>query len=134
MIAARMTAFGEYSDDGTASTVKARDHKDATDLIAFNSREDPEVTGDRTGPLGASSPQTQAIAFAADFAWAVRRLTPVECERLQGFPDHHTQIPWCGKPADQCPGGPRYKALGNSMAVNCMRWIGTRIQMIEDMA
>ena len=58
---------------------------------------------------------------------AVRRLTPRECERLQGFPDDHTLIPWRGKPADQCPDGPRYKALGNSMAVPCMAWIGKRI-------
>lgn len=58
----------------------------------------------------------------------VRRLMPVECERLQGFPDHYTLIPWRGKPADTCPDGPRYRALGNSMAVPCMRWIGERIQ------
>jgi DNA (cytosine-5)-methyltransferase 1 len=57
----------------------------------------------------------------------VRRLTPVECERLQGFPDNYTQTPYRGKPADQCPDGPRYKALGNSMAVPVMRWIGERI-------
>lgn len=57
----------------------------------------------------------------------VRRLTPTECERLQGFPDGHTLIPWRGKPAEDCPDGPRYKALGNSMAVPVMRWIGTRI-------
>lgn len=59
---------------------------------------------------------------------AVRRLTPVECERLQGFPDNHTLISWRGKPADQCPDGPRYKALGNSMAVPCMEWIGNKIK------
>lgn len=58
----------------------------------------------------------------------VRRLTPVECERLQGFPDDWTHIPWRGKPADQCPDGPRYKALGNSWAVPVVRWIGQRIQ------
>jgi DNA (cytosine-5)-methyltransferase 1 len=62
---------------------------------------------------------------------AVRRLTPTECERLQGFQDGHTLIPWKGKPADQCPDGPRYKALGNSMAVNCMEWIGQRIAFYE---
>ena len=62
---------------------------------------------------------------------AVRRLTVLECERLQGFPDGHTKIPWRGKPADQCPDGPRYKALGNSMAVNCMRWIGERIDKVH---
>jgi len=62
---------------------------------------------------------------------AVRRLTPKECERLQGFPDDHTLIPWRNKPADQCPDGPRYKALGNSMAVPCMAWIGKRIDAVE---
>lgn len=62
---------------------------------------------------------------------AVRRLTPVECERLQGFPDNYTAIPWRKKRADQCPDGPRYKALGNSMAVPVMRWIGERIAQVE---
>lgn len=58
----------------------------------------------------------------------VRRLTPIECERLQGFPDFYTQIPWRGKDASECPDGPRYKALGNSMAVPVMRWIGERVK------
>ena len=60
---------------------------------------------------------------------AVRRLTPRECERLQGFPDDWTQIPWRGKPAEECPDGPRYKAIGNSKAVPVVRWIGRRIQL-----
>jgi site-specific DNA-cytosine methylase len=59
----------------------------------------------------------------------VRRLTPVECERLQGFPDNYTNIPWRKK--DEAPDGPRYKALGNSMAVPCMRWIGERIAEVD---
>ena len=58
---------------------------------------------------------------------AVRRLTPRECERLQGFPDDYTAIPWRGRPAEDCPDGPRYKALGNSWAVPVVRWIGQRI-------
>lgn len=66
--------------------------------------------------------------------WAVRRLTPVECERLQAFPDNFTRIPYRNKPADKCPDGPRYKALGNSMAVNCMDWLGERIDLIEAMS
>jgi DNA (cytosine-5)-methyltransferase 1 len=56
---------------------------------------------------------------------AVRRLTPVECERLQGFPDNYTNI------KAKCPDGPRYKAMGNSMAVPVMRWIGERINKID---
>jgi DNA (cytosine-5)-methyltransferase 1 len=67
---------------------------------------------------------SQAHKFRFDMA--VRRLTPVECERLQGFPDNYTNI------KDKCPDGPRYKAMGNSMAVPVMRWIGERIQMVEN--
>ena len=59
---------------------------------------------------------------------AVRRLTPRETERLQGFKDDYTLIPWRGKPAEECPDGPRYKAIGNSKAVPVVRWIGRRIQ------
>ena len=114
----RMVAFGEYSDDGTASAMKARDYKDATDLVAYLDR--------------------------------VRRLTPVECERLQGFSEGYTMLDWyecCGETfptslgkygCPNCegdkvarlkvaPDGLRYKALGNSMAVPVMRWIGKRI-------
>ena len=61
----------------------------------------------------------------------VRRLTPRECERLQGMPDDHTKIPWRKKEAEDCPDGPRYKAIGNSMAVPVMRWIGERIDKVE---
>lgn len=61
----------------------------------------------------------------------VRRLTPEECEALQAFPRNYTRIPWRTKPADQCPDGPRYKALGNSWCVNNVRWIGERIQRVD---
>ena len=64
-------------------------------------------------------------------AMRIRRITPLEAERLMGFPDNYTAIPWRGKPADQCPDGPRYRALGNSWAVNCARWIGERIEAVE---
>ena len=61
---------------------------------------------------------------------AIRRLLPVECERLQGFKDDHTLIPWKNKRASECPDGPRYKAMGNSMAVPVMRWIGERLDRV----
>ncbi|HCI6440605.1 TPA: phage N-6-adenine-methyltransferase [Klebsiella pneumoniae] len=64
---------------------------------------------------------------AISWGMQVRRLMPVECERLQGFPDNHTLISWRGKEATECPDGPRYRAIGNSMAVPVMRWIGERI-------
>jgi DNA (cytosine-5)-methyltransferase 1 len=65
--------------------------------------------------------------------WRVRRLTPTECARLQGQADNHCAIPWGGKPADECPDGPQYKAYGNSMSTNVMEWLGVRIQMVQDL-
>jgi len=81
---------------------------------------------------GASSIEHSGGVINPSDRMAVRRLTPRECERLQGFNDDHTLIPWRNKPADQCPDGPRYKALGNSMAVPCMAWIGKRIARVEN--
>ncbi|MEY5098932.1 MAG: hypothetical protein RJA36_1651 [Pseudomonadota bacterium] len=85
--------------------------------------------GDVVNALQAQSGQTGKGDAAPCVATAmqVRRLTPVECERLQGFPDGYTAIPWRGRPASECPDGPRYKALGNSWAVPVVRWIGRRI-------
>ena len=84
-----------------------------------------------TGPLLKGSPTGGGRPLPAiATAMQVRRLTPVECERLQGFPDDYTAIPYRNKPASD---GPRYKALGNSMAVPVMRWIGQRIQLVADL-
>jgi DNA (cytosine-5)-methyltransferase 1 len=80
-----------------------------------------------------SSSATDACHTGTVFSptMAVRRLTPNECLALQGFPKDWTKISWKGKPAEQCPDGPQYKAAGNSMAVPCMRWIGERIMLVE---
>ncbi|VVN80674.1 hypothetical protein PS720_01073 [Pseudomonas fluorescens] len=72
-----------------------------------------------------SNPTTEVSMLVGGSA--VRRLTPVECERLQGMADDYTLIPWRGKPAGECPDGPRYKAIGNSKAVTVVRWIGRRL-------
>lgn len=152
----RNTAFGEYADDETASTVKARDYKDATDLavMAIHGTQDPDVNSGFSHKLGTTHGLENAF-FAQESdstSIKVRRLTPRECERLQGFPDDHTLIPYgrsirpekmdrdyakylmrggkltfeecCRLAAD----GPRYKAIGNSMAVPVMRWIGKRMK------
>jgi DNA (cytosine-5)-methyltransferase 1 len=92
-----------------------------------------KTIGDKSQSISSSASDvnhTGGVINPAD-RMAVRRLSPRECERLQGFPDDHTLIPWRNKPADQCPDGPRYKALGNSMAVPCMAWIGKRIDVVE---
>ncbi len=89
------------------------------------------ITGDVACTMGTPGSSVNASGPTIMHQMAVRRLTPIECERLQGFPDGYTAIPWRKKPADQCPDGPRYKALGNSMAVPVMRWIGERIDKVE---
>ena len=166
LLACRMRGFGDYVQDNTAGTVKARDHKDATDLIVVNGRQHPTVSdkahtldchhsgstnvvcingniinknpdgtsgGNGMGAIqdGTSYALTATDRHAVSDGLQVRRLMPVECERLQGFPAGHTQIPWRGKPAADCPDGPRYKAIGNSMAVPVMRWIGERIEQVN---
>lgn len=85
---------------------------------------------DAAGCLRANTPgriENSSTTVVLTSAMQVRRLTPTECERLQGFPDGHTAIPWRKKSPEDCPDGPRYKALGNSMAVPVMRWIGKQI-------
>jgi len=101
------------------------------DRAAFNQGEnaqyEPRIeSGEIMSSLVAKGPH------AVQHVMAIRRLTPTECERLQGFPDGHTKIPYRNKEADQCPDGPRYKACGNSMAVPVMAWISKRIQQIEN--
>jgi DNA (cytosine-5)-methyltransferase 1 len=80
----------------------------------------------KTIDASASNPAMHQGGSAIVQAMAVRRLTPIECERLQGFPDGYTNIPW--RKAAESPDGPRYKALGNSWAVPVVAWIGKRIQ------
>jgi len=126
----RSRDFGSYIEDDIASTICARDYKMFTDLVSFSSNmSEPDCQVDGTTPTlklgGSGGANPPAVAFAQN---QVRRLTPRETERLQGFPDDYTQIPWRNKLAEYCPSGPRYKAMGNSMAVPVMRWIGERIQ------
>ena len=88
----------------------------------------PDTVGTLTakGPTAMGAPEVDAMHYIA--TTAVRRITPRECERLQGFPDDYTLVQHRNKPMSD---GPRYKALGNSMAVPVMRWIGERIAMVD---
>ena len=114
-------------------------HQNAGGQVAVAIQERAVCENPNAGPDGAGvrddgaayTLEARTVPQAVQLGWAVRRLTPRECERLQGFPDDYTLIPWRKGLA---PDGPRYKALGNSMAVNVMRWIGTRIEMVETMA
>jgi DNA (cytosine-5)-methyltransferase 1 len=95
--------------------------------IAFHPTQDPISSSDLCHAIGDNENATAAVMQTMQ----VRRLTPVECERLQGFPDDYTAIPWRKKPATECPDGQRYKALGNSWAVPVARWIGDRINKVS---
>ena len=133
----------EYLGDGSAYTMDTR----GAQAVAFAQNQIGEIRTDkvcgtinqnsnasgRNAPLlftpnsAEGRPPIQQRAGSSG-SFGVRRLTPRECERLQGFPDDYTAISWRGRPAEECPDGPRYKALGNSMAVPVMRWIGKRIE------
>lgn len=134
-----------YKDNGAdatpdlSPTIRAGNH----DKSHANSGQPPAIAyafkagqGAKAGGIGYAEEQSPTLTSASSgtnlapavmHGVAVRRLTPIECERLQGFPDNHTLIGWRGKDAVECPDGPRYKAIGNSMAVPVMRWIGERI-------
>lgn len=108
----------EYGSNDVASTVNARDYKSPTDLVIHFRDVEPVRNDGRTIASDCSAIEKQSIA-------SIRRLTPIECERLMGFPDNYTKID------AETPDAPRYKALGNSMAVNCMRWIGKQIEQVD---
>jgi DNA (cytosine-5)-methyltransferase 1 len=110
-----------FRADGAAYTLEARTVPQA---VAFA----PDVARSLTARHDSSPCADRGMDVVAQSALQVRRLTPTECERLQGFPDGWTAIPYRGKPASD---GPRYKALGNSMAVPVMAWIGQRIDQVD---
>ncbi|MNL43003.1 Modification methylase HhaI [compost metagenome] len=135
VIAKTLTRGAESSGKGGYADRRQEDDDNiiATPTLAFQERGreggrsleyQEDVAYSLNAPSGGGRRQELNIASG----WAVRRLMPIECERLQGFPDQFTAVPHRGKPAAD---GPRYKALGNSMAVNVMRWIGQRIEMVE---
>lgn len=114
---------------GNSGKPAGRRQEDDTNLVAFDINQVANPTHrprlDAGGPCGTlSAINRHGVAQTA----AVRRLTPRECERLQGFPDDYTMIPYRNGTAKD---GPRYRALGNSMAVPVMRWIGRRIAMVD---
>jgi DNA (cytosine-5)-methyltransferase 1 len=134
----------EYRQDGTANAVLTPNGGRAgigvgAVAYAINSHagaadgEQTNTSHASGGPVGLGIQENCAYTLRADRTqavatrWAVRRLTPRECERLQGFPDDFTAIARGSKSAAECPDGPRYKAMGNSMAVPVMAWIGARM-------
>lgn len=103
----RLQGFGNYCESQVSGPIKARDYKSPTDLVL----------------------KTNFID--GDPVHSIRRLSLTELERLQGLPDGYTKIKWRGKSADKCPNEPRYRVLGNTMAVPVMTWIGERIERVR---
>ena len=137
--ASSATDSESWVEAGEANTLNNFDLGDTRTTHAVVS---PQVYENHAQDSRVNGPLNVAPTVAAKFgtgggnvplvgAMAVRRLTPTECMRLQGFPDNWANIPWKGKPEGQAPDGPQYKAAGNSMAVPVMRWIGSRISLIE---
>jgi len=144
MTSAAVIAFGAQNSaaqgDSVSTDVTPTLDKSKTPAVAIGSHWDGDDNAhpalaqscNKSGGIGYSNQEIFSQRGAGLVqASAVRRLTPVECERLQGFPDDYTRIAWRNMPAESCPDGPRYKAMGNSMAVPVMRWIGERIQMVD---
>jgi DNA (cytosine-5)-methyltransferase 1 len=125
-------AFGAQNSssqgDSVSTQVTPTLDKSKTPAVAFDAYN--QTTSDKAAALRTAA---GGVYDNTVMTSQVRRLTPTECERLQGFPDNYTQIAWRNKAAEDCPDGPRYKAMGNSMAVPVMRWIGERIKMVEGM-
>ena len=125
---------GALVQDDLSATLSTSNVQTLFKPVAFAANQRGEVRlqggdGDVTGAVSASQSGKQVNGVVCGYE--VRRLTPRECERLQGLPDDWTLVPYRGKSADECPDGPRYKAIGNSMAVPVMRWIGERIELAE---
>lgn len=112
-------------EDGDPSFTLGRNHHHGVIAPTLSATNNPS----RSPQSSEVTAQVVAVAEAQKFALRPRRLTPTECERLQGFPDGHTDIPWR---KGMAPDGPRYRALGNSMAVPVMHYIGKRIQLVEE--
>jgi len=141
MQATQAIGFDAYNNDVTGDVSKTidtgQDYVHVPNLLQATAMRESgpgywmqdEIAGTIDANMGMSGHSTRPAVIKQ--AMQVRRLTPRECERLQGFPDDFTAIPWRKAAAADCPDGPRYKALGNSMAVPVMRWIGERIQAVR---
>jgi len=142
--ASRHGAFVQIPESEVAKTLKARhdgspDGEKGYDMVSVHFDEPMNFQQSQSGlrendTIGTLDANYGSRRYNGVFHNAfVRRLTPKECSRLQGFQDDFAKIPWKNKPAGECPDGPQYKTYGNSMAVPVMSWIGKRIQMVHEM-
>ncbi|MEH6630187.1 MAG: DNA (cytosine-5-)-methyltransferase [Halopseudomonas aestusnigri] len=133
---ANIVAHTQYGEE-QARTLTARHDSSACadrgqNIVAFTQNSRDELREMPYSGALSANPGMKQTSYVRD-GMAVRRLMPIECERLQGLPDNHTQIPYRNKAAELCPDGPRYKAIGNSMPEPVMRWLGGRIQAVENL-
>ena len=155
----RQVRSDEYTEDDVAGTLAARDYKSATDLVIMRDSQtgsngkpwnDDGVAHDRYTVVETNTPDKVARVYKDEVSPTlnamtggnrqpvimknniIRRLTPIECERLQGFPDNYTQVPYRNKPKEDAPVSKRYEACGRAMSINVMEWLGTRLKMVHN--
>ena len=122
-----------YEDD-VAPTIRSAESgsNQVPDVLCVHGSQDPVTQHELANTVGRNNGRENCVVYENHPQDAfVRRLLPVECERLMGFPDNWTRIPWRSRLGKECPDSHRYKACGNSMCVNVMRWIGMRIELTE---
>ena len=127
---AQTGANGCGISDEAAHTLDRAEGQAVAAGISFDGRKEAPpfvLECSHTETLGTNPGYKIGVMDGRGGEYVVRRLTPRECECLQGFPDDWTRIPYRGKPAEECPDGPRYKAMGNSWGTNCAEWILRRL-------
>lgn len=130
-IAYRTAGDGAVYEEGDKTSALTTGTDRCSNVLAFAQNQLGEVrVSDVVGTLNQNSNASGRCTPMVSEGYRVRRLTPLECERLQGFPDNYTLVNYRGKPASD---GPRYKAIGNSWAVPVFRWVGERIQRVEQL-
>jgi len=127
----RVTEHGDLSPTITGRAGTGGGNLPLVKTYSYHERDGRIEESDVSGTLTAALDNASGLPLC--LSHVVRRLTPTECERLMGFPDNWTRIPWKGRVAEECPDGPRYKACGNSWAVNCARWVMRRIELAESL-
>jgi DNA (cytosine-5)-methyltransferase 1 len=122
-----------WSEKDVSFTLTANDIPSITVMETSTPDKTARIYKDEVSPTltAMTGGNRQPIVFG-DKIKTIRRLTPIECERLQGLPDNYTQIPYRGKPKEQAPVSKRYEAIGRAMSINVMEWLGTRIQKVHN--
>jgi len=125
-----------YKNDGSSFTLTASDRYSVTVFETSSPDKTARIQKEEISPtltaMTGGNRQPCVYVELKDVKTELRQVTPIEAERLQGFPDNYTQIPYKGKEKEDCPTSKRYEAVGRSMSINVMEWLGTRIEEVHN--